>query len=131
MKKLLFTLVMALMAVVVMPAQTRIPSIPSNNRNRTNNVTGTYERNGVVYGTGFDWLSERYATINDISNLDAGQVRVLKNSVYARHGYIFKDTRLKKYFSSLGWYRPRKSNISASEMNKYEQYNVTFLKKYE
>ena len=93
-KKLFLTLVLALTVGAVIPVNAqRIPSIPAQNRS---NTSGTYESNGVVYGTGFDWLSQRYATYDDIAGLDSGQIRVLKNSVYARHGYIFKDARLKR-----------------------------------
>lgn len=130
-KKLFFALVLALTVGAVIPVNAQsIPSIPAQNRSNRNS-SGTYESNGVVYGTSFDWLSQRYCTYSDISGLDSGQIRVLKNSVYARHGYIFKDARLKRYFTSLGWYRPRKKTVSASEMNRYEQANVVFLKKYE
>lgn len=129
-KKIALPLAMALIAGVALPVSAQIPSIPNKNRSTTTNRYPR-ERNGVAYGTQYDWLSMRNATVNDIAHLDAGQVRVLKNSIYARHGYIFNDARLKSYFSSQSWYRPRKREIPASEMNKFEQYNVVFLKKYD
>lgn len=32
--------------------------------------------------------------------------KILRNLPYANRGYVFKDKRLKKYFSSLWWYMP-------------------------
>lgn len=31
---------------------------------------------------------------------------ILRNSVFARYGYIFKSGALNKYFSGFAWYRP-------------------------
>lgn len=83
----------------------------------------------VVWGTRFDWLSTRYATYSDIANLNCGQIRVLKNSVYARHGYIFKDSNLRSYFNGFSWYHGWRKKVT--DLNKYETKNVSFLKKYE
>ena len=33
-------------------------------------------------------------------------LRVLRNEIYARHGRIFKDLELQKYFAAQAWYKP-------------------------
>ena len=88
-------------------------------------------RGGVVWGTPYDWLSTRYATHNDLVYLDQGQLRVLRNSIYARHGRKFKDASLRQYFNSQPWYNGYRNEISARELNKYESYNINFIQKYE
>ena len=96
------------------------------------NTTATTQRNpNVAWGTQYDWLSTRYATYDDIRNYDSGQIRVLKNSIYARHGRRFKDANLRKYFNSQPWYNPRYDEVPAKQFNKYENANIAFLKKYE
>ena len=75
-------------------------------------------RSGVAYGTPYDWLSTRYATANDLNSLDLGQLRVLRNSIYARHGRKFKDANLRRYFNSQPWYNGYREEISANELNK-------------
>lgn len=106
------------------------PSIPRKSATTTKKPRYTNSQN-TVWGTQYDWLSTRYATYSDIKYLDAGQVRVLKNSIYARHGRRFKDSRLRSYFNSQDWYSPWRDEVNGSEFNKYEQYNITFLAKYD
>ena len=81
----------------------------------------------VVYGTQYDWLSTRYATASDLAGYDLGQLRVLRNSIYARHGRMFRDANLRSYFNSQPWYNGYRQEIPASELNQYEQYNIQFI----
>ena len=37
--------------------------------------------------------------------LSAEELRIARNMLYARHGYIFKSPDLKRYFSGQAWYR--------------------------
>ena len=84
-------------------------------------------RGDVAYGTQYDWLSTRYATTGDLAGYDTGQLRVLRNSIYARHGRIFRDANLRSYFNSQPWYNGYRQEIPASELNQYEQYNIQFI----
>lgn len=107
----------------------QVPSIPKQNQNAP---TTTYsDGHEVAWGTQYDWLSTRYATYDDIAGYDKGQIRVLRNSIYARHGRKFKDRALRQYFSSLAWYNPRYDEVPARYFNKFENANINFLKKYE
>ena len=36
---------------------------------------------------------------------------LLRNEIYARHGYIFKDKALKEFFGKMAWYKPEKEKI--------------------
>ena len=47
-----------------------------------------------------------------IDGLFVEDARKLRNEIYARHGRVFKDAWLQKYFSSLPWY---KSNSAYSD----------------
>ena len=104
-------------------AQSYVPSIPKKN--------STVTKAGPVYGTQYDWLSVRYANYDDIYGMDKGQLRVLRNSIYARHGRKFKDKNLRAYFNTQRWYKPIYDEIPASRLNKYEKANIEFLKKLE
>lgn len=107
------------------------PSIPRRYNTTKKTTKKTSYSSNTVWGTQYDWLSQRYATYNDIRYKDAGQIRVLKNSIYARHGYIFKDSRLRSYFNSLGWYSGWRSTVPSKEFNKYESSNIKYLGKYD
>ncbi len=106
-------------------ASAGIPSIPRKTTVKKRSSSR------VVWGTEYDWLSRQYVTYSDIRYLDRGQVRVLKNSIYARHGYIFRDSALRAYFNSLYWYRGYRKSVPSKELNKVEQYNIEFLRRYE
>ena len=113
-----------------MVADAQVPSIPRKQQTTKKRST-TRSTSNVAWGTQYDWLSTRYATYDDIRNYDSGQIRVLKNSIYARHGRRFKDANLRKYFNSQPWYNPRYDEVPAKQFNKYENANIAFLKKYE
>lgn len=68
----------------------------------------------------------RYLKKEDLKHLDKKQLRLARNEIYARHGYIFKDRSLKKYFDSTDWYN---GTIEADQfpdclLNIYERQNV-------
>lgn len=84
----------------------------------------------AAYGTDFDWLSLRYATADDLSGLDGSWLRILRNSIYARHGYIFKSADLRQYFGQFAWYNPRYSNVE-SQLSSVERANVKEIKRWE
>lgn len=75
-------------------------------------------------------LSTRKLTYSDISSLSKPQLRILRNEIYARHGYIFKSADLKAYFSKYPWYKPLYGDVT-SKMSGIEKYNAAFIKKYE
>ena len=122
---IMLTVLMAFAGINETKAQ--VPSIPR----KTKKTQRTNRSSNVVWGTQYDWLSTRYVTYDDIRNMDRGQIRVLKNSIYARHGRYFKDAQLREYFNSLSWYSAIYDEIPAREFNKFESYNISFLHKYE
>ena len=118
-----------LFAPVLEASAQDVPSIP---RQTTVKKTKKVKKNAnVVWGTDYDYLSTRYINYDDIRDYDRGQIRVLKNSIYARHGRIFKDAALREYFEQQSWYRGTRNEIPAGEFNKYENANIAFLLKYE
>ena len=104
------------------------PSIPRRYSTTKSKKKTRTSSSSTVWGTQYDWLGQRYATWNDIKYLDAGQIRVLKNSIYARHGYIFQTRDMIEYFNAQPWYTPRTRNVRLSEI---ETYNVQLIKSVE
>ena len=54
----------------------------------------------------------------------------LRNEIYARHGRVFKDKWLNKYFRSFDWYKPDPS-YSDSSLSSIERQNVAAILAYE
>ncbi|MDO4512332.1 MAG: YARHG domain-containing protein [Bacteroidales bacterium] len=123
----LLVLLVSTAAVGEFASSAQVPSIPR----RSTVKRSTQRSSNVVWGTQYDWLSNRYVTYDDIRYMDRGQVRVLKNSIYARHGYVFNDSNLRAYFNSQRWYRGYRKSIPTKEFSKIEQYNIQFLRSYE
>lgn len=78
----------------------------------------------------WEWLSQRPVIASDIQGKSAAQLRIMRNAIFARHGYIFKSSDLEEYFSQYTWYRPRYSDVT-SRLNEVERDNVAYIKKYE
>jgi len=49
------------------------------------------------------------------STLSKRELRLLRNTVYAQHGYVFHDSELAEYFSQFEWYLPN-PNLHQSEI---------------
>ena len=56
-------------------------------------------------------------------------LHLLKNEIYARHGYIFSDQDLDNYFRGLIWYTPQKgaAEFDDSVFNEIEKHNLDIL----
>ena len=76
----------------------------------------------------FPFTSTRKLTYSDIAHLSDYELKIMRNEIYARHGYIFQSKDMKQYFSKQSWYRPTTTNVQLSSI---EQYNVNFIKSYE
>lgn len=70
----------------------------------------------------------RKLTYDDIKGLSSRELRIMRNEIYARHGYIFQDAMLRDHFLQKPWYTPQTKNVALSNI---EQYNVLFIKSYE
>lgn len=78
----------------------------------------------------YDWLSERKVTTADLAGKPAGELRIMRNAIMAKHGYIFKSQDLAEYFSGFSWYKPLYNDVT-SMLSAVEAANVQFIKKYE
>ena len=85
----------------------------------------------VATGTKYDWLAARYVTESDLVGMNSSQLRILRNAIYARHYRRFKDAGLRNFFNSEVWYDGLRDEIPASELNKYETYNIQFIQRHE
>ncbi len=67
----------------------------------------------------------------DIENMRKGDLEVLRNSIYARHGYSFKTRKMRYIFdSAVKWYIPVSTDVS-KELTQLEQDNIALIKRYE
>ena len=48
---------------------------------------------------------------NEISKLNLEDIAVLRNGIYAKHGYKFKKEKYKNYFQKISWYKPEYDDV--------------------
>jgi len=79
-------------------------------------------------------LREKLATepLQDgtLGDMFAEDLKVLRNEVYARHGRIFKDQALQKYFAAQPWYKPN-PDFKDDQLNEIEAGNLAKIKEAE
>lgn len=73
------------------------------------------------------WTSGRPIQPSDLGSLSLGELELMRNEIYARHGWIFKRPDLRNYFESQPWYRPRSDNAYYS--NQQVEAELTSLEK--
>lgn len=55
------------------------------------------------------------------------ELKIMRNEIFARHGYIFTTDAMKKHFSAQTWYKPSKSNVD-NLLNPIEKKNISTIK---
>lgn len=75
----------------------------------------------------YNICSDRLLTDEDIKHFTKKELRIVRNQIYAKHGYIFKSKDLQEYFSQFYWYSPTSRDV-ARQLTKTETANVAFIK---
>ncbi len=83
----------------------------------------------VNYGR-FPETSERYLKASYLYNLSQWDLKVMRNEIFARYGYIFQTDDMRNYFSGQSWYTPRYSNVNKM-LTTVEKANVELIKSFE
>ena len=69
----------------------------------------------------------------ELASLSLGELELMRNEIYARHGWIFRRPDLRNYFESQPWYRPRSNNAYYSnqqveaELRPIERRNIQII----
>jgi hypothetical protein len=74
--------------------------------------------------------TERLLTYSDLSGFSKQDLKIMRNEIFARHGYIFKTPEMKVYFEQQNWYSGRYEDV-ISMLSVIESKNVEFIKSYE
>jgi len=69
-------------------------------------------------------------TAPQVANMKKADLFILRNAIYARHGYSFKNQSLRAYFDLQPWYIPISNDIK-NELTPTEKKNIELLLRYE
>lgn len=95
--------------------------------NQTSTETEMVSNDGGYYHI----TSSRLLTEEDIKGFSKSDLSIMRNEIFARHGYIFQDPMLQEHFSQMPWYTPQQDDISQITLSSVEQNNVLFIQRYE
>ena len=94
--------------------------------NKCGSISGATSSNSYR----FPQASERLLSASDLSGLSKYDLKIMRNEIFARHGYVFQTKDMKNYFQNQSWYTPRYSNVT-SMLTSIEQKNIAMIKRYE
>lgn len=75
-------------------------------------------------------LDKRKLTESELNTKCDRVLSIMRNEIYARHGYRFSNEAIQDYFEYKGWYRPVADNKEV-KLNQIEQNNVNLIKSVE
>lgn len=96
-----------------------------------NNENSYYDNNAIDESEyKYEYLREREMTYDDVEGKSAEELRLMRNYIFARRGYIFESEDLKEYFEQFSWYVPLYYDVTP-RLSDIEKYNVNFIKEFE
>jgi hypothetical protein len=93
------------------------------------NSTDSPSPNSNIPGM-FPQASMRLLTSSDLNEMSKQDLKIMRNEIFARHGYIFKTSDMKSYFATQSWYQGQYDNVN-SLLSNIEQQNIALIKRYE
>jgi len=85
-----------------------------------------YDRNAGNHPEGStDWLEPF-----DVENLLPEEIEIIRNEIYARHGYSFTNLKIRRIFDAKDWYIPMSIDIR-DQLTEVEAHNIDMLYNYE
>lgn len=104
---------------------------PFSNKNRQK--TFSLSRKSFVYRNDVGFYpeaSQRLLSTEDVENLTKDELRLMRNEIFARHGYCFKKKDMRKEFEMYDWYVPATTSV-INLLTDIEDKNIRLIKNYE
>ena len=96
-------------------------------KNANSSSVSTTRSSSEKYG----FTATRLVSISELSSYSNSDLRIMRNEIFARHGYIFKKGgEMEKYFKSQSWYTPKYTNVD-QYLSDVERQNVATIKSVE
>jgi hypothetical protein len=104
----------------------------ANDRNHVDRKYSLVRKNfEYAANTGiFPEASTRLLTEDDVNNAYKEDLRIMRNEIYARHGYSFKLKDMRQHFDFETWYMPFSTDVR-KKLTPIELKNATLIKRYE
>ncbi|MFV0606545.1 MAG: YARHG domain-containing protein [Niabella sp.] len=74
--------------------------------------------------------SKQTLTEKQLKNLKKLDLEIIRNTIFARHGYAFKSRGVRQFFDGVEWYIPVSTDVQG-ELSQTEKDNIALLKRFE
>lgn len=74
--------------------------------------------------------SQRLLKAADVENMAKSELEMMRNEIFARHGYCFAKKDLRQQFENADWYVPNTVDIKGF-LTEIEKKNIALIKRYE
>lgn len=78
----------------------------------------------------FPDASRRLLTPEELARYNVPDLRLMRNEIFARHGYVFKEAALAEYFGRQPWYTPEYDDVSGF-LSDIEKQNIERIRQAE
>lgn len=135
---LFLSIIAVVVIIIIIASVSKTPTTRTNFENKvyespistqTNQQQQQTYTSSTTFGR-FPEASDRLLTASDLQNLSKYDLKIMRNEIFARHGYIFRTNDMKNYFQNQNWYTPRYNDVN-SMLTSIEHKNVTLIKRYE
>lgn len=78
----------------------------------------------------FPQASRQLLTEDDVNNLSKDELAIMRNEIFARHGYCFKKKIFREQFEDKDWYIPNTTDVK-NDLTEIEKKNIELIKRFE
>lgn len=82
-----------------------------------------------AWGGRWTWTSARLILPEDLMPLSLRELELMRNEIYARHGWVFNRRDLREYFSRQPWYAPKGDLYNRDQVNRWVEAELSPLEK--
>lgn len=110
-----------------------IEELKAKEREKKNPNPTNSDVSNKFYAQGFGRYpvaSNRILTYDDVAYMNKKDLTIMRNEIFARHGYIFKTQEMIEYFSKQNWYRPLYDDVY-KDLSDIENKNIQYIKSFE
>ncbi|MER0280942.1 YARHG domain-containing protein [Clostridioides difficile] len=99
----------------------------SNSDSNSKSKEVSYDDDYIIYDS-----DSRVLTREELEGYSKGELAYIRNEIFARYGYVFKEDPYKSYFSNKSWYQPDYDiGADTDVLNSIEKQNVSLIKEME
>ena len=102
---------------------------PEEMANNKMNLYGVYACGSFIDNTRYPFLHKEHVSRTFTDLFDTADLKLMRNSIFASHGFVFKSDEVIRYFRKYPWYHPGNNNLD--DYTQIEKDNVKFIKKIE